>query len=204
MNDSKLPLVNHFSNLRDSPKWGLKLLITIILTSLSSIISVYTTDWESMYKYSGLSESQIEQTISITKMSSIIGSPFVSLITILITFLMFLLISKLMKSNASAKVVFSATTSYTLITGGISLIILLIQWGTGLSPEDYNIASLNIFDKGNAILGVFNLQTILGAYIFGIMLFSTNQLSKRASIIWSILYIIIFIIFGLIGASFQN
>ena len=85
----------------------------------------------------------------------------------------------------------------------IGFAVALIQWIAGLSPTDYNIASLNVFDKGNQMLGAFNLQTLISAYVFGIMLFATNRLSKKASIIWAIAYIIVSIGFALIGASFQ-
>ena len=108
-----------------------------------------------------------------------------------------------MKSDANGKPIFSATLSYILITGIIALIVILIQWIAGLSPTDYSITSLNIFDKGNNILAAFNLQTFIGAYVFGIMLFATNNMSKKASILWSIIYIVIFVGFGLIGSSFQ-
>lgn len=203
MNESRLPLIQHFISLRDNPKWGIKLLLAVVITSLSSVISVYATDLGNMYKGTEMTSNQIEQTETITKIGSIIGSPFISLITIGITFLVILIISKLMKSQAIAKSILSATLSYTIITGGIALIIIVIQWIAGLSPTDYNIASLNIFDKGNSILGVINLQTLIGAYVFGIMLFATNNFSKKSSVIWAILYIIVFWGFGLIGAIFQ-
>lgn len=203
MNESKLPLIQHFINLRDKPKWGVKLLLAVIITSLSSIISIFSTDLEDMYKGSEMSTNQIEQMKAITQVGSIIGSPFVSLITIGITFLIILIISKIMRSQATGKMILSATLSYTIITGIVALIVVVIQGIVGLSPADYNIGSLNIFDKGNSILSVINLQTLIGAYAFGIMLFATNNISKKASILWSIIYIIVFVAFGLIGSNFQ-
>lgn len=74
-----------------------------------------------------------------------------------------------MKSDASAKSIFSATLSYTIITSTIALIVVLIQWIAGLSVTDYSITSLNIFDKGNPILRVFDLQTLISAYVLGIL-----------------------------------
>lgn len=97
-----------------------------------------------------------------------------------------------MRLKAIAKSILSATLIYTIITGDIALIIIVIQWIVGLLPADYNIASLNIFNKGNSILGVINLQTLIGAYAFGIMLFETNNFSEKSSVIWAVLYIIIF------------
>ncbi|XVL30067.1 hypothetical protein AAA445_06025 [Staphylococcus equorum] len=36
MEESKLPLVQHFSNLREKPKWGLKLILAIVVMTLSA------------------------------------------------------------------------------------------------------------------------------------------------------------------------
>src|SRR5699024_2077914 len=108
-----------------------------------------------------------------------------------------------MKYDATAKPIFSATLSFTIITGIVGLIVALIQWIADLSPTDYNIAILIVFDNGKQMLCSFNLQTLISAYVFGIMLFATNRLSKKASIIWAIAYIIVSIGFALIGASFQ-
>lgn len=109
-----------------------------------------------------------------------------------------------MKSDVKKKSIFSATLSYMLITGIVGLVILLIQWIEGLSLSDYNIASLNIFDKGNNILKAFNLYNLIGSYVFGIMLYMTFRFSKKLSVIWIIIYLIVLIGFSLIGGTFSN
>ncbi|MBF0813696.1 YIP1 family protein [Staphylococcus saprophyticus] len=199
METSKLPLAQHFSNLRTNPKWTLKLLIAIVVVILSTIISSSLIDYDTLFKDTGLSGQELEQTKAIGQITGIVGG----IIGIGITFVIFLLISKIMKSDASAKSIFSATLSYTVITSVIGLIVILIQWIAGLSPTDYVITSLNIFDKGNSFLSAFNLQTLIGAYVFGVMLLATNRFSKKSAIIWSIVYLIILVGFALIGASFQ-
>ncbi|MDW8543597.1 YIP1 family protein [Staphylococcus sp. KG4-3] len=203
METSKLPLAQHFSNLRTNPKWTLKLLIAIVVVILSTIISSSLIDYDTLFKDTGLSGQELEQTKAIGQITGIIGGIVGGIIGIGITFVIFLLISKIMKSDASAKSIFSATLSYTVITSVIGLIVILIQWIAGLSPTDYVITSLNIFDKGNSFLSAFNLQTLIGAYVFGVMLLATNRFSKKSAIIWSIVYLIILVGFALIGASFQ-
>lgn len=203
METSKLPLAQHFSNLRANPKWGLKLLIAIVVVVLSTIVSSSLIDYDTLFKDTGLSGQQLEQTKAIGQITGIISGIVGGIIGIGITFVIFLLISKIMKSDASAKSIFSATLSYTVITSVIGLIVIVIQWIAGLSPTDYVITSLNIFDKGNSFLGAFNLQTLIGAYVFGIMLLATNRFSKKSALIWSIAYLVILIGFALIGASFQ-
>lgn len=203
MAKSNLPLAQHFSNLRKNPKWGLKLVITILILLITSIISTISIDYRKMYRDMNLSSQQLDQMESFAKITGLIGGSLASIIGIGIAFLIFLIISKIMKSDANAKSIFSATLSYSIITSVIALIVALIQFLTGLSPMDYNITSLNVFDKENKFLEVFNLQTFIGAYIFGIMLFETNNLNKKGSLIWSIFYLIIFIGLSLIWAYMQ-
>lgn len=203
METSKLPLAQHFSNLRTNPKWALKLLIAVVVVVISTIISNSLIDYDTLLKDSGLSGQELEQTKTIGQISGLIGGIVGGIIVIGILFVIFLLISKIMKSDASAKSIFSATLSYTVITSVIALIVIIIQWIAGLSPTDYAITSLNIFDKGNNFLAAFDLQTLIGAYVFGVMLLATNRFSKKSALIWSIVYLLILVGFALIGASFQ-
>ncbi|MGW7929927.1 YIP1 family protein [Staphylococcus xylosus] len=204
MENSHFPLGSHFSELRNKPKWGLKLILAIVVTTLSAIIGAFAIDYNELYKDAGMSGEQLKQAKMFGQLGGTIGGVFSAIIGIGVTFVIFLLISKIMKSDASGKSIFSATLSYSLITGIISLIVILIQWIAGLSPTDYSITSLNIFDKGNKILGAFNLQIFVGAYVFGVMLFATNHFSKKSTIIWTVLYIVVYISFALLGASFQS
>lgn len=103
-----------------------------------------------------------------------------------------------MNTSTSVKSIFSATLSYILITSIVGLIVNLIQLCFGLSINDYSLTSLNIFDKGNPWLGAIDLQTIFSVYVFGIMLYATNNFSKKATLIWSIVYLIIMICFSLL------
>lgn len=203
MKESKLPLVQHFSNLREKPKWGLKLILAIVVMTLSAVIGALAIDYNELYKDAGMTGTELEQVKMFGQIGGAIAGIFGAIVSIGITFVIFLLISKIMKSDANGKSIFSATLSYILITGIISLIVLLIQWIAGLSPTDYSITSLNIFDKGNNILGAFNLQTIIGAYVFGVMLFAINRFSKKSAIIWTIAYLVVYIDFSLLGASFS-
>ncbi|MGO3496695.1 MAG: YIP1 family protein [Staphylococcus equorum] len=203
MKESKLPLVQHFSNLREKPKWGLKLILAIVVMTLSAVIGALAIDYNELYKDAGMTGTELEQVKMFGQIGGAIAGIFGAIVSIGITFVIFLLISKIMKSDANGKSIFSATLSYILITGIISLIVLLIQWIAGLSPTDYSITSLNIFDKGNNILGAFNLQTIIGAYVFGVMLFAINRFSKKSAIIWTIAYLVVYIGFALLGASFS-
>lgn len=203
MESSNLPLASHFASIREKPTWGLKLVIAIVIVVLASIIGVLAMDFNQMYEGTGLNEQEIEQSKAIAQIGGTVVAAIGAILSIGITFVIFLLIAKIMKSDASAKSIFSATLSYLIITGTIGLIVLVIQWIAGLSVTDYSLTSLNIFDKGNQMLGAFDLQTFIGAYIFGILLFATCRFSKKSAIIWSIAYLVVFIGFALLGAAFQ-
>lgn len=203
MESSNLPLAQHFSTLREKPTWGLKLIIAIVIVALSATIVALTTDFKQNFEDAGLSGQQLDQSLEFAKIIGVVSGVIGSILTIGVTFVIVLIISKIMKSDASAKSIFSATLSYTIITSTIALIVVLIQWIAGLSVTDYSITSLNIFDKGNPILRVFDLQTLISAYVLGILFFATSRFSKKSSIIWSIVYLVVVIGFSLLGAAFQ-
>ncbi|MEB6204923.1 YIP1 family protein [Staphylococcus xylosus] len=127
METSKLPLAQHFSNLRANPKWALKLLIAIVVLVLTTLITNSLIDYDTLFKDSGLSGQELEQSKAIGQISGLIVSIVGGIIGIGITFVIFLLISKIMKSDASAKTIFSATLSFTVITSVIGLIVIVIQ-----------------------------------------------------------------------------
>ena len=200
---SNLLFVNHFRQLRYNPKIIMKLILSIVISILMVIVSTFATDFSKIYKETGISSSQPEQMERIGKIISMIGGSISAIVMMGVIFTVFLLISKIMNTSTSVKSIFSATLSYILITSIVGLIVNLIQLCFGLSINDYSLSSLNIFDKGNPWLGAIDLQTIFSVYVFGIMLYATNNFSKKATLIWSIVYLIIMICFSFIETSFS-
>lgn len=154
MSLSKLPLFNHFANIRIQPKLIIKLFLTLIIIVTYTFVSGLSVDYKKLLSEAGLSETSLAQ----IKIFSQISIFFSRVFSVLFTFLIILVISRIMRSDANTKSIFSATLSYILFTNAISLIILTIQISAGLSLIDYSITSLNIFAKGNRILGTFDLQ----------------------------------------------
>ncbi|MBF0841176.1 YIP1 family protein [Staphylococcus lentus] len=201
---SDLPLLNHFSKLRENPKWIVKLIIFTILSFISLLLTNYITDNTEILKKAGLDSSQIEQQNEMD-IGTLIGQTVGGVIFgLLIIFLIFLIISKIMKSDARAIHIFSASISYLIITTAFSIIVYGIQALFGLTLPDTQIDSLNVFDKGNQYLSVFNLSGLLSAYLIFAVYYGTSKLSKKVSIIWAIVALIVTIGFGLISASFIN
>ena len=186
---SNLLFVNHFRQLRYNPKIIMKLILSIVISILMVIVSTFATDFSKIYKETGISSSQPEQMERIGKIISMIGGSISAIVMMGVIFTVFLLISKIMNTSTSVKSIFSATLSYILITSIVGLIVNLIQLCFGLSINDYSLTSLNIFDKGNPWLGAIDLQTIFSVYVFGIMLYATNNFSKKATLILSLIHI---------------
>ena len=203
MKESNLLFAKHFASLRTKPKWTLKFILAVLIAVLTAVVSMLTIDYSKISQETDMSGDQLKQIESVTKIIGIITGSIGAVIMIGVMFIIFLIISKIMKSDASTKSIFSATLSYILITTIVALVVILIQWIAGLSTNDYNLTSLNIFDKGNPWLSAFNLQSVLGAYVFGIMLYATNHITKKATWTWAIAYLIISVGFGLLGAPFK-
>lgn len=195
MKKTDLPFFSHFDQLRQEPKWGLKFTIVILITIIVSLLLAFSLDTNAIPGSEEISEEDLGFMTTLT----LIFTPIGSIIGIFFTFFIFWIVAKIMNAEVATKSVFSATLSYILFLSILDLIILLIQIAFGLSTTDYNIASANIFDKGNSLLGAISLQTIFGAFLFGMMLRATYQFSKKSTILWVIVYVSITIIFGLIS-----
>lgn len=188
MESSNLPFAQHFSKVRENPKWTIKFIFTIIIIIIYNFIIASSTNYEKIFKEKGLEGTELEQAKKFGQIGGVIGGTLSSVFEIAFIFAIILIILKIMKNRTKLKVIFSQTLSYKLIISLIALIVITIQFLTGVSTTEYSITSLNIFDKGNKVLSAFNLQILIGAYIFGVMLYNANLLSKKTTITWSLIY----------------
>ncbi|MDK7283956.1 YIP1 family protein [Staphylococcus pettenkoferi] len=201
MENSKLPFADHFSKLRENPKWLVKLIAFLIISFFVSWLTQIATDQTEKLKENGVDQKIIDAQTKFSWGSVISGTIGGFIWSVLIAFVIFLIISKIMKSDVSALSVFSASLSYNIIVQTFALIVVAIQAIAGINTIDYNISSLNIFDKGNMYLSSINLKYVLSAYVIGLYYYFTAKLSKKAAIIWAIVAIIVFIGLSLIGVG---
>ncbi|MCY1591261.1 YIP1 family protein [Staphylococcus pettenkoferi] len=201
MKNSNIPFADYFYYLRENPKWLLKLIIFIVLSVLLAIVTIMGTDLDKALQQSNLHGQQLANAKKISMIGAMISGLFSSFIQLLILFVIILVISKIANKDIKGKSLFSATLSFMVITLLIGLVVAAIQLIFGLPIKDYTITSLNIFDKGNKILGAFNLQTLIAAYFFGLIFYSTSKFSGKTSLILGVLYLIVNIGFALLGAS---
>ena len=171
----------------------MKLLILIVLAIITAFVSYFAT------KDSVLSQTNGQMNSGVYLIITIITGFFGMLFNAGIVFVIFLVISKIFKSDAKASSLFSAALSYSIIILGFTTIISLIQIVFGLKITDYKLDSLNIFSKDNKTLMAFSLTNLLKAFLTGVVYYSTSRLSKKTSIILGIVALIILIGSGMIS-----
>ncbi|PSC77990.1 hypothetical protein C6576_09775, partial [Mammaliicoccus sciuri] len=130
-------------------------------------------------KETGLSETEIDQMSTFTTVFAYIGGILAPIIGIAFSFLIFLIISKIMKSDVKASSLFASATLVKLITTIFNLIVIVIMAIVGLDPVKYSITSLAVFSQSNDYLGVFDLSTLLAAYLFGVVLYATSRFKGK-------------------------
>ncbi len=199
MNNTEYPLASLFVNSKNNKKWFLSSIIAIILGVIATFINFQLVDLISELKKSGLSSTQLENAKKVMTFSTYIGNVFTTIFTIIGFFLIFLVISRIMKSEVKKKSLFSASAIFVLLNIIVNLIVLIIQWIFGLSPKKVILTSLNIFDQGNQLLAIFDLKLIIKSYLFFLVLYYTSNLRKKESLIWTIAYLVIVLLFSLIS-----
>lgn len=122
LENSSIPFVNHFSKLRENPKWLVKLLILIVLAIITAFVSYFAT------KDSVLSQFNGQMNSGVYLIMTLITSFFGMLFNAGIVFVIFLVISKIFKSDAKGSSIFSAALSYSIIINAFSLIIIIINY----------------------------------------------------------------------------
>ena len=199
MKKNDFPFFNNFYKKRTSPKWGFNLFIAIVFSMISAVfLSQIEPRTSSINSVEGISKDTMEMLIRL--FVAIFGG-FSSIISVLLIFILSLIVTKIFNSNPRTKSLFSGSILLVLIINIITLIITMIQFGFSLSPEKYNILSLNIFNPGNEILGSFDLKLVIQSYLFTLLLHCSGKLSMKKSIISSIVLFVILLFINLIGAS---
>lgn len=201
MKDSNLLFAPTLNNYRERPKWLMNLILVIILSVASIWITSITTDLTADLKEAGLSETEIDQMSTFTTVFAYIGGILAPIIGIAFSFLIFLIISKIMKSDVKASSLFASATLVKLITTIFNLIVIVIMAIVGLDPVKYSITSLAVFSQSNDYLGVFDLSTLLAAYLFGVVLYATSRFKGKTVVIWTVIYLVVVVGIGLIQAS---
>ncbi|QJF24238.1 YIP1 family protein [Mammaliicoccus vitulinus] len=201
MKNSNLVFAPTFNKFRENPKWLINMLLVIIIAIASAWITTLTTDISAELRETGLSEADVANMSTFTTVFAYIGAVIGAIVGVAFMFLLILIVSKIMKSDVKATSLFAAATFMTLITSIYGLIIVAIHAIMDLDPVKYSFTSLKIFNQSNQFLGIFDLKILLGAYLFGVVLYATSHLKGKTALIWGIVYLVLLIGLGLIQAS---
>lgn len=201
MKKSNFVLAETFYKFREKPKWLVNMILSIVLELIIVWILMSTTSESgTLTEEQGISDPNNEMLTNFVKVLEYIIPGLSVILGIVMSSIIFLIISKLMKSDVKVSSLFAATTFITLIFTFIDLIVVSIQSLFKLDPEQYSITSLAVFDQDNIYLGVFDLGILIEGYLIAILLYETSRLSGKASIIWSVVMVVISIIISLIIA----
>ncbi|MES5938097.1 YIP1 family protein [Mammaliicoccus lentus] len=194
-------LAENFYKFREKPKWLVNMILSIVLELIIVWILMSTTSESgTLTEEQGISDPNNEMLTNFVKVLEYIIPGLSVILGIVMSSIIFLIISKLMKSDVKVSSLFAATTLITLLFTIIDLIVVSIQALFKLDPEQYSITSLAVFDQDNIYLGVFDLGILIEGYLIAILLYETSRLSGKASIIWSVVMVVISIIISLIIA----
>ena len=201
MKKSNFVLAETFYKFREKPKWLVNMILSIVLELIIVWILMSTTSESgTLTEEQGISDPNNEMLTNFVKVLEYIIPGLSVILGIVMSSIIFLIISKLMKSDVKVSSLFTATTLITLLFTIIDLIVVSIQALFKLDPEQYSITSLAVFDQDNIYLGVFDLGILIEGYLIAILLYETSRLSGKASIIWSVVMVVISIIISLIIA----
>ncbi|MCI2894651.1 MULTISPECIES: hypothetical protein [Staphylococcus] len=204
MNKINLPFKNHFSKLYTNPKWTIRLCLVLLLSIICALLNKSLTDYSESFKKIGMSQSEINDIQGINWLTDSFQGLIQGFLNTFIIFIIFLTISRIMKSKVSTLSVWAASISYMLITLIIKFIVLVIQKIFGLAVTTVKITSLNIFKPGDFYLGVMDLQLFFKVLLIGIIYYYTFQFSKKATFNWSLIALIVLLFTGLLGAYISN
>ncbi|MCQ9291190.1 hypothetical protein NQ016_06760 [Staphylococcus hyicus] len=191
--------IEAFEKERSNPKVLLKFLLLFLLSCITAFISISLTDYTSILKDLDLASTDIDSALTLFKILGIIMSIIIYIFIFLMYFVITLIIAKVANLNVEVKSILAATLLMLIIISFIQIVILSIQWIFGLQLPDINIGSLNVLSPGQPILGSINIQNILTAWLFGVVLYSTCHLSKKWAWIFAMIHLIFTILIGVIG-----
>lgn len=194
--------VQQFERIKERPTiWGAMLIVTILaaLGGWLTAMSVEIPDLE------GMGDAGVVGTNNaVIGITSIAGSIFIVLITVLITSAIYMLIAKIAQSTVRFKQLFSMSTYIYIITAlGLALngIIIAIVGG---NPEVMATSLGSIFQTKGAMAGLWNSIEVFSIWNFiltALGLQIVAGFSKKLSWTIVIVFFVITVSFAMIGAS---
>ncbi|PCF50271.1 hypothetical protein [Staphylococcus delphini] len=190
MKTNHLIFGDYFETVANKKRWGLKLLMVLTIVLLSSILTVSMMDFTELNKSTDLNASEENSVVLFAKIFIIFISLFTVLFSIVFHYFFFLILARLTHNKLKPLSIISLTISMQLVIVLLSLIGIVFQFVFDISIEDYNLLSLNIFDKGNSFLGNINFTLFMQSYLVFVILFKNIEMSAKTCIFISSVYLL--------------
>ncbi|PTJ62203.1 hypothetical protein BUZ97_12160 [Mammaliicoccus sciuri] len=167
-------------------KWKFNLILIILFLSLTAFINSQLLYTSSTFKNVDSNTMDSLKIFIIVVAILFIILKNVALVSLHLLFLS--IIARFKSTSVKFKYIFSATLFLFLLTSFFKLLVSFTQYIFEIDPNDYNIGSLNILDKGNTFLTSFDFVHIISTYIIFQILYKTFLLDKKTSFFISFIY----------------
>lgn len=202
-----------FERIKERPKiWIAMIIITILfvigtwLTTLGMDIAGEMEGMEGME----LDEESIAMVQTFAAIGSAVGALFIPIFTVLISSFIYWVIAKIVKSEVSFKQLFSMNT-YILIISAIGLIIngaIMAIVGVNMDNPDAMFTSLGSLVSSGGIFGVIlNSIEVFQIWVVVLTAIGLNKVAEFSKgLAWTIaiVFFVIGIVFGMIGAAMSG
>lgn len=182
------PLATLFEKISEVKKTKY-IFILILVTVITSLIETHFTIEKT--PIANINGTDQMKPLIIIYTILLLTSFFKILFIILAHFTFFYISASVFRIETKKRHILKATTLLITFTYTVQAIILIIQYITNLSPLDYNIGSLNIFDSGNTLLESLNLVLVIKTYLMILILKYTIALKNKPIVILIIIYLLI-------------
>ncbi|MBP3039828.1 YIP1 family protein [Bacillaceae bacterium Marseille-Q3522] len=190
-----------FERIREKPVIWLPLLIITILSGISGIISASKIDAASVITEEVPAEL-VDFTVGFAKAIAIIAGFLAPVIGILIASLIYIIITKIAKSDASYKQLFSMTSHIYIIGTVGSLINIIIQYFLYDSLSAVYITSLGgLINSSSPVLASIEIFSIWQLILTAIGLNKVAKLSKGVSWAVVIIFFVLDLLMGMLGQA---
>lgn len=193
-----------FKRIKENPKIWVPLIIITILYVIGMVLMSASMDVSTLIE-GGVPEDQAELILGITKVSIAVVGIFTPIIGVLISSAIQLLIAKIASSTVSFKQLFSMNT-YIMIIGAVGLLLnMAVRFAIGGNPEIYITSLAGLLNQNQTgVLTSIEVFSIWGVILTAIGLHKTADFSKGLAWAIAIIFFLVGIGFGAIGALFQT
>jgi len=188
---------------RETPRIWIPLLIVTLLYTIASIILAVSMTVEDII-VPGISVEEAELFLGFTKITTAVSGVIAPIFSILVSTVIYLIIIKIFKKDATFKQLFSMNTHITFI-GAIGLLLNnIIQSAIGGKVGIYVTSLAGLLNSDSLVLATFEVFSIWTVVLTAIGLQKVGKLSKGAAWTFAIAFFLVSVGMAALGAAFEG